>query len=804
VSGTKLRLVLAGLLVLILALSLPGQAMAQPHDNGQAYAPDRILVKFLPGTLDAVKAGIHSRQGGRVAGVIPDIGVQVVEVPANQVMAKVKAYRGESRVLYAEPDYIAEAILTPNDIYFSNQWGMTKIQAPQAWDTTTGSPAVKIAILDTGIDQNHEDLAAKIVANQNCTTSATVDDLFGHGTHVAGIAAAITNNGKGVAGVGFNSSLMNVKVLDDRGSGYYSWIAAGITWAADNGAKVINMSLGGSSDQQTLRDAVDYAWGRGVVIVAAAGNNGNTAPVFPGYYTNVIAVAATDQNDVKASFSNYSSNDDNWVDVAAPGVGIYSTLPNHFNRIGFWARNYGSLDGTSMASPFVAGLAGLVWATGYGMSNTAVRSRIESTADAIAGTGTYWQYGRINAYKAVAGATDTPPTVSITSPANGSLVSGTINITASASDDKGVSKVDFYVDTTLLATDSVAPYQYSWNTATVADGSHAIKAVATDTASQTAQDTVTVTVDNVDSPPTVSITSPANSSLVSGTINITASASDDKGVSKVAFYVDSALLATDSVAPYQYSWNTATVADGSHAIKAIATDTASQTAQDTVTVTVDNTQPVVTVVEPAEGATISGTITIKAGVTETNIDNVKYQIDGGSLVSMTYSAPYWQASWDSASVGNGAHTVTVRATDKAGNPGSDTNSFTVSNQGPPVQTMHVTSLQMSLVQLLGGRITYARATAIVVDAAGNPVQGATVSGHWEVGGTTYTPTSGTTGTSGQVTYQSKVELNPPSGITFTFVIDDVSKSGWTYDSSANGDFNGDGTVGDTRNSIAIT
>ena len=230
----KLRLVLAGLLVLIMALSLPGPAMAAtPDDNGQAYAPDHILVKFQPGTLDTVKAGIHSRHGGRVAGVIPDIDVQVVKVPANQVMAMVKAYRGEGRVLYAEPDYIAEAILTPNDTYFSNQWGMTKIQAPQAWDITTG-PSVKIAILDTGVDQNHPDLAAKIVANQNFSSSSTVDDLYGHGTHVAGIAAAITGNGIGVAGVGYNCTIMNVKVLDDTGSGYYSWVANGITWAADS------------------------------------------------------------------------------------------------------------------------------------------------------------------------------------------------------------------------------------------------------------------------------------------------------------------------------------------------------------------------------------------------------------------------------------------------------------------------------------------------------------------------------------------------------------------------------------------
>jgi len=401
----KLSIIVA--LVLALLLSMMGSfASAQAPVDTPGHAPDRILVKFQPGTLDEAKANVHQRLGGKVIGEIPGIDVLVVSVPQNQAAEKARAYGAEKNVKFAEPDYVATAILIPNDTYFTSQWGLTKIQAPQAWDVTTGSSDVKIAILDTGIDQNHPDLASKIVANWNFTTSSTVDDLYGHGTHCAGIAAAITDNSIGVAGVGFNTSLMNGKVLDDKGSGYYSWIASGITWATNNGAKVISMSLGGGSGSSTLESAVNYAWNNGVVVVAAAGNNRNTAPVYPGYYSNCIAVAATDQNDAKASFSTYGS----WVDVAAPGVSIYSTLPNHSNSIG--TMNYGSLSGTSMATPHVAGLAGLLWSTtSYGTSNTSVRIRIESTADKIAGTGTYWQYGRINAYKAVAPAAPQPPSL---------------------------------------------------------------------------------------------------------------------------------------------------------------------------------------------------------------------------------------------------------------------------------------------------------------------------------------------------------------------------------------------------------
>ena len=394
-------------LAAVLALMALGAAPPVGPGAGDPGGSNRILVKFRPGTPPDAAAELHRQLGARVVGSVSRLGVDVVETQAGDLPARISAYQRDPRVEYAEPDYRAEAYavgvrasVTPNDTYFNKQWGMVKVQAPDAWGVTTGSKEVEIAILDTGIDQDHEDLSAKIVANQNFTGSNTADDLYGHGTHVAGIAAAITNNGKGVAGLGYDSSLMNVKVLDDSGSGYYSWVANGIIWAADNGAKVINMSLGGSSPSKTLESAVNYAWGKGVVLVAAAGNNGSAGRSYPAYYQNCIAVAATDSSDKKASWSNFG----NWVDVAAPGVDIFSTMTDHPSILSNSA-GYGTLSGTSMATPHVAGLAALVWATPYGTSNSAVRARIEKNADRIAGTGRYWTYGRINAYKAVAPAT---------------------------------------------------------------------------------------------------------------------------------------------------------------------------------------------------------------------------------------------------------------------------------------------------------------------------------------------------------------------------------------------------------------
>ena len=407
VLGLLLAVVLSGLLGTRLLAS-------QSEVGGNDYVPGEILVKFKPGTPASVVAHVHRENKGVVKEEIAGIGVQVVKLQEGSVASRTTAYNRNPNVEYAEPNYIAQALGDPSDEYFIRQWGLDNdgqvykddqsgmvdadIDAPEAWDITRGSSGVKIAILDSGIDQDHEDLSSKIIDQKDFTDSGTVDDLYGHGTHVGGIAAAVTGNTTGVAGVGHDSSLMNGKVLGDSGSGAYSWVANGITWATDNDAEVINMSLGGSRKSSALEDAVNYAWGKGVVLVAAAGNSGNPSPTYPAKYGNCIAVAATDDDDQKASWSSYG----NWVDVAAPGVEIFSTFPNHPYAIGkSLGYDYGS--GTSMSTPHVAGVAALVWATGFGTNNQAVRDQIEQTADPIPGTGDYWIWGRVNACNAVGG-----------------------------------------------------------------------------------------------------------------------------------------------------------------------------------------------------------------------------------------------------------------------------------------------------------------------------------------------------------------------------------------------------------------
>lgn len=307
----------------------------------------------------------------------------------NQV---IRAFTSSPYVEYAEPNYIAHASITPNDSYWSSQWGMTKIEAPAAWDITPGSDSVMIAIVDTGVDLLHPDLSDKLVSGYDFVNNdSNPQDDHGHGTHVAGIAAAKTNNGTGVAGLSWGAKIMPIKVLNEYGNGSYENLTNGIIYAANHGAKIINLSLGGTAQSWTLKQAVEYAHNLGCVVVAATGNT-NSAVHYPARYPEAIAVAATDSNDQRASFSNYGPE----VDVAAPGVNIRSTY--------WWGGStYEWLSGTSQASPHVAGLAALIWSVNPSLSNTEVESIIKQTADDLgaAGRDNYYGFGRINARRAL-------------------------------------------------------------------------------------------------------------------------------------------------------------------------------------------------------------------------------------------------------------------------------------------------------------------------------------------------------------------------------------------------------------------
>jgi subtilisin family serine protease len=264
--------------------------------------------------------------------------------PDADIESAAKEYEKEPKVIYAEPDYIARACATPNDSLFSEQWGLFKIQAPDAWDIEMGDTTIIIGILDTGIDTAHPDIVDNLWINRDEIPGDSIDndgngfiddihgwnfvnnnsnpnDDAGHGTHCAGIASAVTNNSVGVAGVSWKSKLMAVKVLNQNGQGLYSDIAEGIVYAADNGAKVINMSLGGYIYSNLWENALTYAYATSVPV-GAAGNDAKSDSFYPACFPMVLGVAATDSFDILWDGSNYGD----WVDISAPGVGILSSV----------------------------------------------------------------------------------------------------------------------------------------------------------------------------------------------------------------------------------------------------------------------------------------------------------------------------------------------------------------------------------------------------------------------------------------------------------------------------------------------
>jgi thermitase len=367
-----------------------------------------LLVKYKSSVSEAARSKINVGLGGASTRHIKELGVDVVQVTSTESLGEtIKKFKARGEVEYAEPNYLAKRFLNPNDTLFTKQWGLQKIDAPKAWDISQGGYS-PIAIIDTGIAASQADLSGYVQSGFNFVndTSNTHDDN-GHGTHVAGIVSAASNNGTGVASIGFKGGLLPVKVLDSTGAGTYGDVATGIVYAADKGAKVLNLSLGGSSSSRTLQDAVKYAQSKGSVVVAAAGNNGNSTPVYPAAYPGVIAVSASTQDDTLASFSSYGTH----IYVAAPGVSIVST----YNSGG-----YATLSGTSMAAPTVAGLIGLALSKGATSIPTIV-SDLKTTSDKVGsyaydsnGWNQYFGYGRINAAKLLGvvatGDTATTPT----------------------------------------------------------------------------------------------------------------------------------------------------------------------------------------------------------------------------------------------------------------------------------------------------------------------------------------------------------------------------------------------------------
>ncbi len=433
-------------LVILFTLTLRSQGTASSQqasavvgpDAQSAFASDRLVVRLRRdslvqvgewsegrdvvtgfASLDAILARFGVRRMHLVAD--PDSGdpvlkerlglsrTYVLELAGHDIREARAAVAADPHVEWAELDYAGMgADVVPNDPGFGDQWSLRNtgqqggrvgadIHAPAAWEITTGNPSVVIALLDTGVDLTHPDLEGQTVAGYDFVQGDDdPQDDHGHGTHVAGIAAARTDNAVGVAGVCWQCRIMPLKVLDSSSRGYYSWWASALVYAADQGVKVANISAGGTATSSILYDAVTYAYSRGMVVVAAMMNSGDATVHYPAGYGETIAVGASGRKDERASFSSFGSH----IDLTAPGVGIYSAI---------WPSRYSTWSGTSMAAPHVSGLVGLLLTVRPDLTPGQVASVLAARADDQVGTpgedapgwDPYHGAGRVNAERAL-------------------------------------------------------------------------------------------------------------------------------------------------------------------------------------------------------------------------------------------------------------------------------------------------------------------------------------------------------------------------------------------------------------------
>ena len=552
------------------------------------YIEGELIVQTMPGAVPDDLAETFDAAGAVVIEQIPDIDTMVLSVPPEPLHAAAKLLAADEQIESLQKNYLFEMTQLPNDPLLADQTYLDQIDAAGAWAITTGNASVIIAILDSGVALDHVDLRDNLLEGLNVARrNADASDVHGHGTLVAGIAAAVADNGEGVSGVAAGVSILPVRVTRSDGRASASVIAKAILAATQRGAQVINVSFGPLQSDKTVRAASQRARNNGSLVFISSGNDGlmkrsrgNAAALF---------IGAVDESFAHAPFSTYGP----FTDFVAPGVRLLTTEIEG---------GYKTVNGTSFSTPIVAAVAALVWSVEPDFRPVTVKKILKASAVDLGkpGRDDKFGYGMIDAGAAVAEAVRTEveidrtgPTLSISTPARGATVRGKFTVTAKASDKFGIADVVLSIDGEPFATDTRAPYSFIANSRRIGSGIHTLSLVATDTSGNSSKVVTRQIVVGRDSddktPPELTILSPASGAKVVGTVQIKVLATDNDGLASLKLVIDGKTLSSARVSGVRvqksFFWNTSRASKGRHTIQIIATDSAGLTRKASIKLT---------------------------------------------------------------------------------------------------------------------------------------------------------------------------------------------------------------------------
>lgn len=559
----------------------PEIVFADDADPAMAALPiveNQLLIQPYPGADAVALTAAYDDAGGHVVERVEALDLTVLEVAADQLAFSASKLAESGLIEGVHKNYVYEVQQVPDDPLFSQQPHLARIGLPDAWNMTVGSEEVIVAVVDTGVQPDHPDLEERIIDGWNTyDNNRDFADVAGHGTMVAGVMAATSDNAVGVAGVTWDNPLLAVRVTNGRGQGTSRHIAAGILWALGRGARVINVSFAPLWSNTVVRSAVQQAWNRGALVVISSGNSGGRTAARG--YSQALFVGAVDEEERIAFFSDRGR----FVDLVAPGTAIRSASLGSRYRV---------TSGTSFAAPIVSGVAALAWSINPDLRPVSIADALTATAldRGVSGKDESYGFGLVDALGAVRAASqtvfvpdNTPPTIEIRTPVSGTTRSGWFMSTIAATDRWGVADVVMFIDGVPTATDSRSPYRFVTDTSRFSPGRHELSFVATDL-SGNASKAVTIslhfegsTTGEGNTKNGIVFHAPDAGTVVSGNVNISATVSSDRGLATIEWLIDGRSVSVTTVSGtsshVSYRWSSDDDDPGRHTITLIVTDT---------------------------------------------------------------------------------------------------------------------------------------------------------------------------------------------------------------------------------------